>query len=84
MNKKGGIRAVLVATLLVFVFGIVYIIFAHPFDLVYSSLTPYLANDSLGTAQKIANAWYLWPIVIVVSLLAMALLTSGNDYYGGE
>ena len=85
--KKGNIALIWLATLLlIFILGVIYLVFTKPYDDMHSKLYSDLPAEYQPTMDKLEMGWKNWPIFMMLTILVGAIILSisqksGDQYY---
>lgn len=68
-KKAGALMVILKVLFIVFIVGMVWMIYDKPFSDMGDKITPDLTGDSLTTFNKIMSVWNNWPIYTIITAL---------------
>lgn len=77
LPKKGSAAYVFIVLLAsLFVIGLIYVVMARPFDIIYTSLYSNITSDMQPTAQKIRSVWIMYPMIVIFGLIVWAIIST--------
>lgn len=74
LHKKGNAVPWIIAIISVFVVGVVYIVFAQPWDILYDKLTPGVDAAYQPTVSKLQTLWQNWPILMILGIVLWPII----------
>lgn len=74
----------IVAMLLIFTVGIIYVTMTVGWDAVYDQFMPGLPAEYQGTATRMQTMWKLWPIAVTIGILLWAFIMQTRNNPGGN
>lgn len=86
-SKKGAAFTWIAALMMIFFIAIIYIVMTEPFEVVYDEMRGRVDADHQTVFDQIRSVWGLWPLILIIGILAWAVLRSmrrdPNEYYYG-
>ncbi len=75
MDSKGNAGVLWIFVIfMVFILGIMYIVFANPFDTISNKIVPSLSGDTLTSANKVISLWRVLPIILILVVIVIGVI----------